>query len=256
MTAHHPPPGHLRAHREAWAVLPFFVNATLDPAERAGVEAHLGYCVTCRAEVEMLRQVERGVRDAALETTQVDRAWHRLAAGLTAPPPPAMPARARWTGFVEWLRDLLAATPGPARAALAVQAVLLAAVVGGLGLPGPSSTGPARPGSVAPGPASPGVAYQTLSAGDATPAAAALRVRFADEAPESRLRALLLEAGLRIVDGPSAAGLYALAPLTRGGSLDAAVDRLRNSTDTVRLIEVLPGAASPATLPAPILPAP
>ena len=222
--------GQSRAHRETWAVLPFFVNRTLDPAARAGVEAHLADCVACRAEVEMLRRVERGVRDAALETSQVEQAWRGLAVGRVIAPP-----RARWSGVIDWFRDVLSETPGPARVALAAQAALLVVILGTLTLPD--------------GPATPEASYQTLSADSiAAPLPEAFaRVRFADEATEVRLRALLLEAGLRIVDGPSAAGLYALAPATRGTDPANAMTRLRAASDAVRLIEVLVGTGRPNT---------
>lgn len=224
--------GQSQAHREAWAVLPFFVNRTLDPAARTGVEAHLANCVACRAEVEMLRRVERGVRDAALETRQVEHAWRRLASERAITPP-----RARRSGLLEWLHGVLAETPGPARVALAAQATLLVAGLGALALPG--------------GHTSPGASYETLSAAPtvAPLPEAVLRVRFADDVREARLRGLLLEAGLRIVDGPSAAGLYGLALGARGADPADALTRLRAASDAVRLIEVLVATPRPNTEP-------
>lgn len=211
--------GQSPAHRDAWAVLPFFVNRTLDPAARVAVETHLAGCVTCRAEVEMLRRVERGVRDAAIETSQVDQAWHSLVAERTTPKP-----RLRWPGVVAWLRDVISETPGPARLALASQAAFIVAALGALAV---SS-------------ATPEASYRTLSAALTAPLPEAfLRVHFADEVTEARLRALLLEAELRIVDGPSPAGLYALAPTVRGAEPADAVTRLRAASDAVRVIEVL-----------------
>lgn len=222
MTAHPKPTasGQSPAHREAWAVLPFFVNRTLDPAARAAVETHLAGCVTCRAEVEMLRRVERGVRDAALETSQVDQAWHSLMAERATPK-----LGVRWPGVVAWLRDVISETPGPARLALASQAAFIVAALGALAVSGS---------------ATPEASYRTLSAAStALLPEAFLRVRFADEVTEARLRALLLEAELRIVDGPSAAGLYALAPTMRGAEPADAVTLLRAASDAVRVIEVL-----------------
>ena len=227
----HPTPathGQFHVHREAWAALPFFVNRTLDPTAQAAVETHITDCAVCRAEVEMLRRVERGVRDVAVETSQVDHAWRRLAAERAIAPP-----WARWSGLVAWCHDVLSETPGPARVALAAQTALLVVVVGTLALPD--------------GPATSEASYQTLSAATtvALPAEAFLRVRFADEATDARLRGLLLDAGLKIVDGPSAAGLYALALAARGVDQTGALTRLRAATDAVRLIEVLIGTARP-----------
>ena len=59
----------------------------------------------------------------------------------------------------------------------------------------------------------------TLAGGDTGPT-----VAFAPDATEAQIRAVLLDAGAVIVDGPSALGLYTLAPLS-----EDAVDLLRDS---------------------------
>lgn len=107
-------------------------------------------------------------------------------------------------GLARLMRDVQMQTP--ARAARrpllwqAAAAVLLAVVVG-------QAAFLMRPGD-------PG-GYQL--AGEE----AAFRVTIAPDTSESALRALLLEAGVEIVGGPSALGFYQLAPLD-GVTLDAA----------------------------------
>jgi len=61
-------------------------------------------------------------------------------------------------------------------------------------------------------------------------------VAFAPRTPEAELRALLLQAGVEIVRGPSALGLYQLAPL-EGTKLSKARDVLQGS-DLIESLEV------------------
>lgn len=60
------------------------------------------------------------------------------------------------------------------------------------------------------------------------PGAAALTLSFANDAPESAIRALLLEAGVEIVSGPSALGQYAVS-VREGTRPEAAFDALSAS---------------------------
>src|SRR5512143_3604002 len=45
------------AHRAADAVLPWFVNGTLEGEEREAVEQHLRECARCRRETDLLQQL-------------------------------------------------------------------------------------------------------------------------------------------------------------------------------------------------------
>ncbi|MEM7507103.1 MAG: hypothetical protein AAF415_10160 [Pseudomonadota bacterium] len=77
----------------------------------------------------------------------------------------------------------------------------------------------------------PGAGYTTAS-GDA---ADILRIAFAPEATEAQIRAVLGEVGGRIVDGPSALGLYSIA-LPDGADLSAAVSALRARAAVVETV--------------------
>lgn len=72
--------------------------------------------------------------------------------------------------------------------------------------------------------------YRLAGAGEA-----AFRVTFSPDATEAEIRNVLLEAGVAIVDGPSAIGLYDLAPL-EGVDAAEAEDLLRGS-DVVESVQ-------------------
>jgi anti-sigma factor RsiW len=79
------------AHKVVDALLPWFVNGTLDREENLAVERHLHECASCRAEVEWLR----GPHAACVAASDVSPAAARLRAGLEARPR-RRPARLGW----------------------------------------------------------------------------------------------------------------------------------------------------------------
>lgn len=50
-------------HDAVTELLPWYVNDTLDDAERSLVREHIGICGDCREDVELLSRVERAVRN-------------------------------------------------------------------------------------------------------------------------------------------------------------------------------------------------
>lgn len=151
-------------------LLPWLVNGTLSGAERDRVERHVAGCHRCRAEVQVLEAMRRGVK-AGPSAGAGDLGWQRLRRSLRR----ERPATPRWV------------LPAAVAASLVIvaQSVLL--------LQGPGEPAHYEPLS---GPVSSGPVLQ---------------VRFVPQAREADLRALLRDSGLRIIDGPSAAGVYRLA---------------------------------------------
>ncbi|OOG22017.1 hypothetical protein B1C78_15645 [Thioalkalivibrio denitrificans] len=173
-------------------LLPWLVNGTLDGAEHEAVSRHVAACAACQAEVSLLRAMRRGVK--AVEPAGAgELGWQRLRRGLGGQVRTVTP---RWV------------IPAAMAASLVIvaQAALLV------------TRAPET------------VRYEPLA--DPVPTEVLAQVRFTPEASEADLRALLREAGVRIVDGPSAAGVYRLA-VEPDRDPEAAARVLRERSDLI-----------------------
>ena len=214
------------AQRAAEAVLPWFVNGTLDGDELAAVEQHLRECARCRREIDWLRELQ-GVcavetpEEAATAHTDATASYRRLRDRIDRPWPREALAQRLGRVLQAWQR-----TTSWAKWAIAVEfgAIVALAVV------------------LAPGGEDPAV-YRTLGATPvrATPAST-LAVMFDEKATESDLRRILRAAGARIIEGPTEANAYVLeVPPERR---DAALAALRAESAVV-LAEPLAAGPKP-----------
>lgn len=169
--------GHQRFKR----LLPWYANRTLDVAERAEVEAHLAACDSCREEVADLRAVadllDRESADAAAEA-----AFTRISSRLDEPGGSTLGA------LRDWWRGR--GTPMLLVAQFVAVAGLSAALWQAREAPAPDT-------------------YRTLAA-DGRATSARIFATFDPARSEADIRRSLLAAGARIVDGPTADGLYVL----------------------------------------------
>lgn len=166
---------------EIEVLLPFLANDTLTGTERAQVQAAVDADPALQGQLAALRAI-RHTMQADMVQSPGELGLARLMRDLDAAPaiaPDVTPARTAWLARPRVWQGIAAA---------------LLAVVVAQGLL--SQRGGTDPGGM------------RLASGPA----AALSVAFAPDTPESALRALLHEAGARIVDGPSALGFYDLAP--------------------------------------------
>jgi anti-sigma factor RsiW len=178
-------------HQAVQALLPWYLNGTLEPAEHARVQQHLSSCADCSAELAF----EQQMRDAAVTATPAGDAQQGFARLRQQIRPPTLvqrlaarwrTLRAGWQGSAPWLRGLVLAQ---------ACAGVLALVLVGAGRP-------------AAGDAS--ASYHAL--GDpAASTAPNLIVRFRADAPESELRAALRDSGAQVVSGPTASDAFLLA---------------------------------------------
>jgi hypothetical protein len=177
------------AHRAADAVLPWFVNGTLEGEELAAFERHLRECARCRGEVELQRQLH-------------------AACAIHEPAPDATPAYRRLSARIDggWrigaLVDRLRAFVRPRQAVPRWARWAIAAEFAGIVALAVWVTTPAG---------DPAALYRTLGA----PAArivgvGAIAVVFAPEVEETELRSIVQAAGARVVDGPTESNAYVL----------------------------------------------
>jgi hypothetical protein len=227
-------------HQEAWELLPWLVNATLEPAERAAVEAHVVACRECRDEAERCRSVAQLVGKAIVAPSPHPAQLSRLLRRIDE----VEGARAH-RGVVA----LLGRTPMTVRWALVAQAAALFLLVSVVFWPArPRQASGASPAIQATQPSqSSQPTYRTL--GDPPPVAAAahrVRVVFRPTATEAEIRRLLLEVRSELVGGPSALGAYTIAvPATGSGAeaLALVLEHLR-ADPRVRFAEPVAGGGA------------
>ena len=179
---------------EIEALLPFLANGTLEGKERQTVEQAVSDDSTLQAELEALRAIRK--------TMQAEESFSPGEVGL-----------ARLMNDVEATTPTAANTNSRPRYWQIAAALLLAVVLG----QGAYMMRSSDPGGF------------ELAGGDT-----AMTIAFQPDATEDALRALLLDAGVEFVGGPSALGLYQIG-LLEGVSLDQA----RTVLEASSLIESL-----------------
>lgn len=225
------------SHQECWELLPWHANGTLEPDEAARVEEHLAACTICREELRACRELAASLPGAAADPDPepgLARVLARIEAEAAAGGRPLRRRDDRARLRDRW-RALLAATPRPVRAALAAQAAALAAFALAFALAAGADGARGIEAREA-APAGP-TRFHTLSdprAGDpAAPGAVRLRLVFAGDATEAAVRALLLDAGARLVDGPTRFGVYTVEAADPGAEPESLLARFERDPAVV-----------------------
>jgi hypothetical protein len=186
-------------HRDIFSLLPWYVNGTIEAGDRQRVDEHLARCAQCSEEFAQERSVyEHMTADnpveympaASLQRLQARLQGENAAQPLTSDAAPA--ARPSRNSPIPW-RGLMAASV----AVLAVAVSLLAAgrwthYGAGAGAP----------------------VYHTVTISNVRAPNEAVRAVFAPTITLNSLQDILNEAQLRIVSGPTEAGVYSLAPVS------------------------------------------
>jgi anti-sigma factor RsiW len=217
-------------HRHVAQLLPWYVNGTLESRDRDAVTVHLSDCLACREEVVQCQTLAAAVQATgdAVWAPGPDRLERVLASieVLEATDVRRSGWRARWRAGAEWLGDVFQRTPGPVRWGLAAQAALLILVVGL---------------ALWPGALSPRAPYRTLAEnGDRRVGQALIHVVFADDIIERDMRTLLGRVRGKIVDGPSAVGLYTVEVGASAPDQIMSMVAILRGDPKVRLAEPLP----------------
>jgi hypothetical protein len=217
-------------HHEIAALIPWYVNASLDRAARHRVDAHLNGCAICRDDLRTEQRIFEALDvETAIEYMPA-ASLKRLQAQLDAaqePAAPAVQAPARAAaGAQKWRRPLLAASI----AAIAVAVTVLMA----------DRWMPLRAQLLAPN-------YHTVTSAQLRPKDEVIRAVFAPTITLVELQAILDESQLRIVSGPTEAGVYSLAGKS-GQSVSASLALLRRHS-TVRFAEETRSESEPGSAP-------
>jgi hypothetical protein len=187
------------------------------------VDAHVANCANCRAEVAEQTRVRDAIVSEESRTTSAEASFDELWSQIRAEESPgsgkAGAAHAKQSRIVHWL----------------AAAVILEAV--GLGTLAFNGSGVSRPAAAlyqAP------AVYQTLSSPAPRIGGPAIRAVFVSDVTLRDLQDLLGRLQLRIVNGPTEAGVYTLATDDKNRSLEATLADLRGNM-FVRFAEPIGG---------------
>ena len=191
-----------RIHDEAIELIPWLVNGRLQASDVAWLERHVQECDVCQHEVTAQRAVRQAVRNSE---SNVEHAPHAALQKLWARIDQSAPASVIGRSFED--RPSASPNKGPepvsshaARWRIAAGAILVL----GVGLVTAYSRGIYLPG-FAP-------EYRTATAGRSVPdRTGQIRAVFSSTVTVEELTQIVGSTNLRIVDGPSAAGVYTLA---------------------------------------------
>jgi len=187
-------------HARTQGLLPWYVNGTLDAAERAAVDAHLAQCEECTADVRREQALAVQIAELGIDT---DHGWDKMRERMTRLPPRASaPVRLlRRPVSFGWVVG----------AQLAAAALILAVLL------------PNRQDNPAP-------TYHVLGAAP-TARGGNLLVQFGPEVTTRQVQAALARVDARIVDGPTVTGAYVLHVTETGRP--AALKQLRGTPGMV-----------------------
>jgi hypothetical protein len=198
-------------HQEIGELLPWFVNGRLSETDRQRVDAHLRVCGACSEELAAQRRIYAAMSlDAGVERMPMaglNRLRRRIESLDEAFPAPAAPdeaARSAPAGS-SWRQRRSAIAASIAMTAVGVLAALLWSQH-------ERRMAPAN--------------YYTVTTAAPQPANTAIRAVFVPTVTLSELQELLDDAHLRIVSGPTEAGVYSLA-MSGSPSVNWSLQRLR-----------------------------
>jgi anti-sigma factor RsiW len=188
------------AHEEVFGLFPWYLNGTLAETERQQVDEHVRVCAACRDQLARERDIYRAM-SAASSLEFIPASFSRLQARLDALPPeeaPAAEAAARQSASRHGVPGRRRRMPWPRLAAASIAVLAL----GSLALVSANRWGWIR--------ALPSE-YRTVTTTAPRAPNEVIRAVFSPAITLVELQAVLDEAQLRIISGPTEAGVYSLA---------------------------------------------
>jgi hypothetical protein len=184
-------------HQEVSALIPWYVNSRLSESERLKVDAHMVNCAACRADVLVEQQIFEAIKGAPTVEYMSAASLKRLQARLDAlqsvvsvvvPAADAAPVVGIRRGWPK--RGLMAAS-------IAVMAITISLLLADRWVQ-------FRAQQAAPN-------YRTVTSSPPRARDEVIRAVFSPTITLVEMQAILEEADLRIVSGPTEAGVYSLA---------------------------------------------
>jgi hypothetical protein len=213
-------------HQDIWELLPWLVNGRLSEGDSRRVEAHLRVCGACRDEFAVQRQIYNVVSaDNAVEQMPM-AGLNKLRQRIDSAARPVAADEPAGEASSPVPRRATAAFGFRPRAAAVAASVIAVSVA--LGIPAAWRWNQVRHAPAA---------YYTVTTATPQHSGEVIRAVFAPTATLSELQAILDDAHLKIVSGPTEAGVYSLA-MTGPRSIDWSLRQLRGH-DTVRFAEAL-----------------
>src|SRR5450432_3056390 len=173
-------------HREAWALLPWYVNARLGDRDRRRIDAHLDACAPCREELRIQRQVHESLAGEGAVEHMPAASLKRLQQKIDALDPPPTATNALAVVGATARRHL--PWQGMIAASMAVMAVALSVVAF---VSWTQIARRARPAD-----------YYTVTAAAPRASHETIRAVFAPTMTVAELQSVLHEAQLKIIAGP------------------------------------------------------
>jgi hypothetical protein len=215
----------MTSHAEFSALVPWYVNGTLDEGQRARLEEHLALCAPCRTELQLDRRLQ--------DVMTADR-------GVTYMPAPSLKRLQMRLDALDAAgagpKDVATPAAKPARRDMPWQSLMAASVVITAVALGLFTMGRWR------APASPR-SYHTVTTPSPRVPDEVIRAVFQPSITLVELQRILDESQLRIVAGPTEAGVYSLAANSHRPVVDS-LDMLRKHA-AVRFAESTQPAADP-----------
>ena len=221
-----------REHEEVSALLPWYVNGTIGEVDSRRVDAHLRVCADCSNDLALELYVYRGMTAGTAVEYMPAASLKRLQARLDGIAAPAAPSAAADAGPTTRGRHSL-----PWMGLMAASIAVMAVALGLLNADRwhyPSSS--ASQGN-----------YYTVTTAIPRPPGEVIRAVFSPAITLDELQGILDEAQLRIVSGPTEAGVYSLAAKS-SRPVNVSLALLRGH-DKVRFAESTQVATGPGNLP-------
>ena len=202
-------------------LLPWYATGTLGEEDRQRVARHLESCRECRRELEDLSELRRALTELSRQETAPSARLSRSVMARVAADSMGREVpheEMTWVANLDrWVRSLFMPqwVPTMAAALLLAQMGLLIWVT----LP------PADRGEVS-----------TRSVGTQMPSPT-IRIEFQPSATEQKIRSLLQRVHGRVIDGPTAAGVFTI--VVSGGDPAAVLTLLREERDVIRSADLV-----------------